>query len=135
MTRRGLFSALAGAAAAAIAYDPERALFVPGRKLISIPKPQPRMRTSQAFLADREGMITNVVARSGNAISHYTLETPIRVRPGDAITFSMGDILSSLRVESIDESIDVPILGTPEMIRVDMKRPMFPRDYRVVLVG
>ena len=38
MTRRGLFGILAGdAAAIAIAFDLERALWVPGAKLISIP--------------------------------------------------------------------------------------------------
>jgi hypothetical protein len=38
MNRRAFFSVLAGAAAAS--YDPERALWIPGRKLISIPKPR-----------------------------------------------------------------------------------------------
>lgn len=38
MTRRSLFS-LGAAALAGFALDPERALFVPGKKLISIPKP------------------------------------------------------------------------------------------------
>ena len=37
MNRRGLFAVLAGAVAAAV--DPERLLWIPGRKLISIPKP------------------------------------------------------------------------------------------------
>lgn len=36
ITRRGLFRTLAGTAAA-VAYDPERALWVPGQRLISIP--------------------------------------------------------------------------------------------------
>lgn len=36
LTRRGFFGTIAAAAAAA-AYDPERLLWVPGRKLISIP--------------------------------------------------------------------------------------------------
>lgn len=39
MNRRAFFAALAGAAAAS--SDPERALWVPGRKLISIPAPRP----------------------------------------------------------------------------------------------
>jgi hypothetical protein len=38
VTRRGLFGILASAAAAAV-LDPERALWLPGRKLISIPAP------------------------------------------------------------------------------------------------
>lgn len=37
MTRRGLLASLA----AALAFDPERALWVPGKKTISIAKPQP----------------------------------------------------------------------------------------------
>lgn len=37
-SRRSFFAALAGAAA--IALDPERDLWLPGAKLISIPKPQ-----------------------------------------------------------------------------------------------
>jgi hypothetical protein len=40
MNRRSFFSSLAGAAAA-LSLDPDRALWVPGRKLISIPKPAP----------------------------------------------------------------------------------------------
>jgi hypothetical protein len=40
MNRRFFLSALAGAVAGA-AYDPEKALWVPGKKLISIPKPVP----------------------------------------------------------------------------------------------
>lgn len=40
MTRRSLFS-LGAAALAGYALDPERALFVPGKKLISIPRPAP----------------------------------------------------------------------------------------------
>ena len=39
MTRRGFFSALAAVTATATMGDPERLLWVPGRKLISIPKP------------------------------------------------------------------------------------------------
>ena len=39
MNRRGFLSVLAAGLAAAV--DPERAIWVPGRKLISIPKPQP----------------------------------------------------------------------------------------------
>ena len=42
MTRRGLLGLFVGAAAAAT-FDPERALWVPGRKLISIPKPACRI--------------------------------------------------------------------------------------------
>lgn len=38
VTRRGFFGLLAGAAAGFVA-DPERALWVPGRRLISIPRP------------------------------------------------------------------------------------------------
>ncbi len=41
-TRRGFLAAMIGgaaSAAAAMTFDPERALFVPGKKLISIPKP------------------------------------------------------------------------------------------------
>ena len=40
MNRRGFFSVLAGMAATAT-LDPERLLWVPGKKLISIPKPIP----------------------------------------------------------------------------------------------
>lgn len=40
MTRRALLAMLAAAAAAALA-DPERLVWVPGRKLISIPAPAP----------------------------------------------------------------------------------------------
>jgi hypothetical protein len=40
MTRRGLFGML-GAAVAAATLDPERLLWEPGKKLISIPKPDP----------------------------------------------------------------------------------------------
>jgi hypothetical protein len=39
LTRRGLLSALMAAAAGAAVIDPERLLWVPGKKLISIPKP------------------------------------------------------------------------------------------------
>jgi hypothetical protein len=38
MNRRGFFTALAGLTATAV-LDPERLLWVPGQKLISIPKP------------------------------------------------------------------------------------------------
>lgn len=38
MNRRGFLSTLLGGAA--MALDPERLLWVPGKKLISIPKPQ-----------------------------------------------------------------------------------------------
>lgn len=41
MTRRALLAMLAGAAGVAVA-DPERLLWVPGRKLISIPAPAPK---------------------------------------------------------------------------------------------
>lgn len=37
MNRRGFLSALAAAVAGPMVLDPERLLFVPGRKLISIP--------------------------------------------------------------------------------------------------
>lgn len=39
MNRRGFLQALAGAASA-MTFDPERALWTPGKKLISIPKPR-----------------------------------------------------------------------------------------------
>lgn len=42
MNRRGFLSALLGTASA-LALDPERALFVPGKKLISIPKFTPAL--------------------------------------------------------------------------------------------
>ncbi len=48
MNRRGFLSALAGAVAAA-AYDPERALWVPGRKKIFIP-PAPPLSTIRRVL-------------------------------------------------------------------------------------
>lgn len=40
MNRRAFLAALAGGVAAGASLDPERLLWVPGRKLISIPKPQ-----------------------------------------------------------------------------------------------
>ncbi|MGD0012803.1 MAG: hypothetical protein ABSD56_00025 [Bryobacteraceae bacterium] len=39
MNRRGFFAVLAGVAATAV-LDPERLLWVPGKKLISIPRPR-----------------------------------------------------------------------------------------------
>lgn len=47
MNRRAFLSALA----ATFVIDPERALFVPGRKLISIPKPTP-IRVSVASIVE-----------------------------------------------------------------------------------
>jgi len=40
MNRRGFLGALLGGAAAAASFDPEKALWVPGAKLISIPPPK-----------------------------------------------------------------------------------------------
>lgn len=45
MNRRGFFGALFGAAAAAATLDPEKLLWVPGAKLISIPAPVGTIRT------------------------------------------------------------------------------------------
>lgn len=41
-SRRGFLGALAGGLAATFALDLEKALWVPGKKLVSIPKPRPR---------------------------------------------------------------------------------------------
>jgi hypothetical protein len=46
VNRRGFLSALFGGAAAAATLDPERLLWVPGAKTISIPKPRIRERVS-----------------------------------------------------------------------------------------
>lgn len=41
MNRRGFLRGLIAAGAAAISVDPDRLLWVPGKRLISIPKPMP----------------------------------------------------------------------------------------------
>lgn len=51
MTRRGLFAALA----AAFTLDPEQALWVPGKKLISIPKRRTPMKFHQIVLGMSDG--------------------------------------------------------------------------------
>lgn len=56
MNRRGFLAALAGAAAA---YDPERLLWVPGAKTISIPAEQP----IEWIAATREFMDERTMAR------------------------------------------------------------------------
>lgn len=43
-SRRAFFAQLASVAAAPAVLDPERLLWVPGRKLISIPRPRPIFR-------------------------------------------------------------------------------------------
>lgn len=53
MNRRGFIGALAGAFGAA-AYDPERALWVRGEKLISIPKPRVVVARAVDFLLHAE---------------------------------------------------------------------------------
>lgn len=42
--------AFLGALLAAFVVDPERLLWIPGRKLVSIPKPRPRFLTSDMIL-------------------------------------------------------------------------------------
>ena len=63
MTRRALF-----ALAAAAVLDPDRLLYVPGKKLISIPKPQPDCRhlrfRKQAFAGKPLGFRVRVYPRS-----------------------------------------------------------------------
>ncbi len=46
MNRRGFLAALIGG----LALDPERALWIPGRKLISIPKPRNRYKLGDTIL-------------------------------------------------------------------------------------
>lgn len=49
MNRRGFLSGLLGGAAA-LTLDHERVLWVPGKKLISIPKPSPRLLYRVPFI-------------------------------------------------------------------------------------
>jgi hypothetical protein len=44
LTRRSVLAGIAGSIASAFALDPERALWIPGAKLISIPKPRAPQR-------------------------------------------------------------------------------------------
>lgn len=46
MNRRGFLGLFSGAAAALV-LDPERALWIPGKKLVSIPKPMVGVTTEQ----------------------------------------------------------------------------------------
>lgn len=55
MNRRGFLS-LFGIGAAAVALDPERLLWVPGRKLISIPAPDPARLRFRLALAQVHAM-------------------------------------------------------------------------------
>ena len=59
MTRRTLFGALLGAASA-MTLDPERLLWVPGKKLISIPKSIPKPKQWIVWM------------RCGNLAARYT---------------------------------------------------------------
>ena len=78
MNRRGFLAALAGAAAYAL--DPERALWVPGKKLISIPAPRVVLPgLSVRFFASydpvRNDMLTEVLysfARSTRRIAQVS---------------------------------------------------------------
>src|SRR5690349_21672797 len=67
MMRRGFVASLIGSGMASlVAGDPERLLWVPGRKLISIPKPSPRLLA--IFHSDNERFITSVTAADWDSI-------------------------------------------------------------------
>ena len=76
LSRRQLLAALAGAAA--IAADPERALWVPGRKLISIPKP----RGNVIITGDQFAREALEILKSGLVLADVRLHKP---RVGDWI--------------------------------------------------
>jgi hypothetical protein len=72
MTRRGLIGALIGAAT----MDPERLLWVPGRRGISIPKPVP-IAESGIFIVQRRWYVDQIMR---------TLQTQLEVNQANADT-------------------------------------------------
>lgn len=50
MNRRGFLGLLAGAVTAGSLFDPEKLLWTPGKKLISIPKPTPIPASARAII-------------------------------------------------------------------------------------
>lgn len=68
MNRRGFLSSALGAIAAAAAYDPERELWVPGKKKIFIPPaPEPR------------GILMNVMRVWCSSVNGYGIRTRIEM--------------------------------------------------------
>lgn len=103
LTRRRLFSTLAGAAAAAIAYDPEKALWVPGRKTWSIP---PRQITVLPTSAVRMKItcVTVGFTDAGRRLFEANLPGTMNVQPGDAIIvdFPGWPKDHDVRIESVE---------------------------------
>ncbi len=72
-SRRGFLSLLGGAAAALV-LDPERALWVPGKKLISIPEtPKVVLSTSEMIAAQLEAIRPELKALMFVAMSSHRL--------------------------------------------------------------
>lgn len=71
LNRRGFLTALVGAFVA----DPERALWVPGKKLISIPKPQVQMDPDYAFRLQEglKALESVLIGRTMDLILHNVL--------------------------------------------------------------
>lgn len=85
ISRRSFFSA----AAAALSLDPERLLWVPGAKLYSIPKPQPRTHAVISIPVGRFAPIIKVVAVSMDGIRcEFDCDHDSSLNVGDVISLS-----------------------------------------------
>ncbi len=84
MNRRGFFSVLAGAA---IAFDPERALWVPGKKRLFVPR--------VCLIPDPAFQIIKLVADKALPIlrSHLVMADMINRRYDQVFTFDGGPIV------------------------------------------
>jgi len=89
INRRSFLSA----AAAALVLDHERLLWVPGRKVYSIPKPQPttiRLDVDSATLAVRPIIRVTGISIDGRKFEFD--QDRCVIEPGDAINLSLSDV-------------------------------------------
>jgi hypothetical protein len=97
MNRRSFIASLT-AAAAGFALDPERLLWIPGAKTISIPKLQPYLYTVKMWLSD-------------GSVAYWTSGLPIQI-PGHLLNQDVSQfILTAVPPDSLLNVVDRGELG------------------------